>query len=300
MTCWILAALLLPAAHSQTTTIFDFHSGFWVNLHHFLYEQAMGSDAVSDSPEWRRAVDYYRGSLAKKDMLSREMEVINNSLSDRETATSLEGSGLEPALVAVLQEAAPEYRKRWWQEQDRANRTWIEAVRPLVQKYGPALTRELATAYGASWPASPIRTDVAEYANWAGAYTTLDPTHITVSSAAPANAEQAALEILFHEASHALVKGVTDALFQEVQGQGKLLPRQDAWHALLFYTTGTIVARHLDDYTPYWIANGLSDQGWKGLLPILQRDWQPYLDGKTDRATALRRLVEDYATARQK
>src|SRR5581483_6822339 len=281
------------------TSIFEFQSGFWVNLHHFLYEQAMGSDTVSDSPEWRHAVDYY-GDLAKKDMLSREMEAINNSLSDRETATSLEGSGLEPALVEVLQEAAPEYRKRWWPEHDRANRAWIEAVQPLVQKYGPALTRELATAYGASWPADPIRTDVAEYANWAGAYTTLDPTHITVSSAAPANAGQAALEILFHEASHALVKGVTDALFREVQEQGKFLPRQDAWHALLFYTTGTIVARHLDGYTPYWIANGLSDPGWKGLLPIFERDWQPYLDRKTDRATAVRRLVEDYGTARQK
>lgn len=295
----LLATLLLPAAHSQSTPIFDFHSGFWVNLHHFLLEQAMQASAAADSPEWRRALDHYRANLVKKDMLDREMEAINHALSVRESASSLEGSGLKPELIAVLQEAAPEYRKRWWPAHERTDREWIAAVRPLIQKYGAALTGELSAVYGTPWPKDPIRTDVAEYANWAGAYTTLNPTHITISSTAPGYAGQAALEMLFHEASHALVKPVADALFQEVRAQGKFLPRQDAWHGLLFYTTGAIVARHLDGYSTYAIANGLYERGWAGLLPVLQQDWQPYLEGKIDRASALHRLVDHYGTARK-
>ena len=43
------------------------------------------------------------------------------------------------------------------------------------------MKKELSAAYQTPWPADPIRTDVAEYASWAGAYTVLEPTHITIS-----------------------------------------------------------------------------------------------------------------------
>src|SRR5579884_915274 len=209
----LVAALwALPAARAQTTApIFEFHSGFWVNLHHFLYEQAMHASASDDSPEWRRALDYYRANLVKQDQLGRALEAINNQLSDRGSAVSLKGSSLKPELIVVLQEAAPEYRKHWWPAHDRANQEWIAAAQPLAQKYGAALIGELAAAYGMPWPNDPIRTDVAEYANWGGAYTTLFPTHITVSSTNPGKAGQAALEILFHEASHALILNLREA-----------------------------------------------------------------------------------------
>jgi len=121
----------LPAALAQPAPIFDFHSGFWVNLHHFLYEQAMSNSTAADPAEWRRALDYYRANLVKENPLGREMEAINNALSDRESAESLKGSGLKPELIVVMQEAAPEYRKRWWPAHDRANQDWIAAARPL-------------------------------------------------------------------------------------------------------------------------------------------------------------------------
>jgi len=41
-----------------------------VNLHHFLYQQALAKDAppASDSKEWRAAVDYYRREMIAKDL----------------------------------------------------------------------------------------------------------------------------------------------------------------------------------------------------------------------------------------
>jgi hypothetical protein len=87
----------------------------------------------------------------------------------------------------------------WWPQHNRANLAWIAAATPLVAKYETAMKKELSAAYQTPWPPDPIRTNVAEYASWTGAYTALDPTHITVSSSGTVT--QAAVETLFHEAS---------------------------------------------------------------------------------------------------
>jgi hypothetical protein len=277
---------------STKDATFDFHTGFWLNLHHFLLEQAAAADSPpSDSPEWRAALAYYRQALVNKDFLSDEASEVNNRLSSLEDALSLQGSSLPSELIAVLDAAAPIYRTKWWPDHDRANRVWVQAVTQLVSKHGVALRKELAAAYATDWPSTPIRVDVAEYANWAGAYTTLGPTHITVSSADPRNQGGAALEILFHEASHAIVAKLRDALSAEAKAQNKILRPGDLWHVVLFYTTGEIVRRHLDGYTPYAVKNRLYDRVWKGAKEILDADWKPYLDGKIDMNTAIRQVV---------
>lgn len=176
----------LPGARADST--FEFHSGFWVNLHHFLYEQASRQTPLAGgSPAWLGALDYYRRDVLKRNLLSEEAATIHNRLSGLDEEAALRDSGLPPGLIAALEAAAPIYKARWWPDHDRANRAWIAAVTPLISKYSESLKTELAAAYQTGWPAAPIRTDVAEYASYAGAYTTLDPTHITVSSINPGN-----------------------------------------------------------------------------------------------------------------
>jgi hypothetical protein len=284
--------VFLPAAWADTT--FEFHSGFWINLHHFLSEQAMAdTPPASTSADWQKAVDYYRREVVKRDWLSDEAAQINNRLSSLDDTASLRDSGLAPDLIAALDAAAPIYKSQWWSKHDQGNRAWIDAVTPLISKYGEPLKKELATAYQTDWPKTPIRVDVVEYANWAGAYTTLDPTHITVSSANAGYQGNAALEMLFHEASHALIDKIRAALTDEMKAQHKLLRTREFWHAVLFYTAGEMARRHLDGYTPYAIKNGLYDHGWAGGLEVLDKDWKPYLDGKIDLAAAVRSLVAD-------
>ena len=110
------------------------------------------------------------------------------------------------------------------------------------------MSKELATAYATDWPSTPIRTDVAETANRASGYTTLGPTHITISSVDP---------------------GVRDTLSGEVRAQNKLYRRREFWHAVLFYTAGEVARQHLDGYTPYAMKNGLYDRGWPGAQEVL-------------------------------
>jgi hypothetical protein len=293
---FVLALSVSLLGQAPVHSMFDYHSGFWVNLHQFLYGQARADTGSTGSDPWSAAVDFYKRQVIQHDELGPEMETVNNTLSSMAPDASLKGSGLDPALIAVLENVAPVYRERWWPEHDRGNRAWIASAQVLVEKYGADLSKELARVYNTGWPEQPIRTDVAVYASL-GAYTTLEPTHITVSSTNPGNSGPAALEILFHEASHALVRGVSDALFRQAQSQAIKLRRQDLWHALLFYTAGTLVERRLQGYSMYAIKNGLFDRAWPGALDILNQDWKPYLDGETDIDTAVRRLVKDYSVS---
>jgi len=278
---------------------FVFHSGLWINLHQFLIEQAMKTSVPpSGSQEWDAAVGYYRAEVVKLDPLGKESARVSLLLSQQKSPTALDSTGLPVALAKVLNSAADLYRKRWWPVHDRANRGWVSQLTPQLEKYSDALKQRLLAVYATPWPSGPIRIDVVEYANSTGAYTTLDPIHTTVSSMAQANQGEAGLEIILHETSHALIGKIRTALSDEVRARNRLLTRHDFWHAILFYTTGEIVRRSLDGYIPYAVRHGLYERSWPGVAEVLDANWKPYLDGRIDFETAIRRLVDAYSVPR--
>jgi len=308
--------------------VFEFDSGFWVNLHHFLYEQgrlsanlplaesdgSSGSnqaDAVANlsvlSPAeraaWNSAVAYYAGGISRGDLIAdSEQSEISELLSAREDCASFSGpSGsdcqmaLPPDLVKALESAAPVYRSHWWPDQDRANRAWIEKVTPLVQQMGVDLADQLAGIFQAKWPSAKLRVDVVWYAGPLGAYATLDPPHVTIASHDPRNQGLYSLEVLFREASYTLAGGVVLAIREECRRRGMLIPR-DLWHALIFYTAGEVVRRVLDqqgisNYTPYALRYGLYEQRWSDFEHVLSIYWQPYLDERVDFDHAIEHVI---------
>jgi hypothetical protein len=318
--------------------VFELHSGFWVNLHHFLYLQARlmnGNSSSMDSgrgaapPDeplasltdfpaeevkaWEAAVSFYAKDLARRDLLlNSEMETINNRLSEMETCTEVLGKssaackfGLQADLADALDRAAPVYRAHWWPEQDRANREWIAHVAPMVQQMGVELSVQLADVYQRPWPAGRLRVDVVWYGGPYGAYTSLVPTHLTLSSHDVRNQGIYGFEVLFHEGSHALAGAVNEAIAREFRQRDKPIPR-DLWHALLFYTTGELVRRDLafgtmtlaalqgtdpSNYQPYAARFGLYSGSWDRFRGMLDLYWRPYLDGKVSFETAVARLA---------
>jgi hypothetical protein len=316
---------------SETTSlpVFEFHSGFWVNLHHFLYQTAReqrnstaaptsGSATAGENVKltedeeraWKAAVDYYAANYAGRDLLfNGDLIALKNQLGDVETCADLSGrsgtrcnAGLGPELTRVLEQAAAVYRAHWWPEDDRANRRWTAHVAPLVRQLGKQLAEELARLYQAKWPAQKVRVDVSAYANWSGAYTTLEPLRVTIASLDRRNQGTAGFEILFHEASHGLAGPVQDAIVRECRQRGKPIPR-DLWHALLFYTTGEAVKNVVKQgattaggpgapgYTPYAVREGLYTRGWSNYLRVIEKFWKPYLDGQADFSDAIARMV---------
>lgn len=318
--------------------VFEFHSGFWVNLHQFLYQQARerrapGASRISQATPaglseeeqraWNEAVAFYAANYADRDLqFNYDLMLLKNQLGDFETCTVLSpiprkecDAGLPGKITPILNLAAPVYRRHWWPEHDRANRLWVNAVTPLVREKGAELARQLAEIYQTRWPKEKIRVEVVSYANPAGAYATLDPLRLTLSSVDPRNQGDAALEILFHEASYGLAEPVQDAIVRECRQRGKAIPR-DLWHALLFYTTGVAVRAALGETPageaasdsqaqerampgtpqpkppgPSAIREGLYARGWSGYEPLLQRYWQPYLDGKLTFEVAISRMI---------
>src|SRR5262249_14400376 len=102
-----------------------------------------------------------------------------------------------------------------------------------------------------------------------------------------------AFEIVFHEASHTVDEGIMKRLARE----GKV--PEDLWHAVIFYTSGELARRELGkgndpSYRPYAYRFQVYERGeWRKFRAALERDWLPYLDGKTSFDAAVSALVRD-------
>lgn len=294
--------------------VFEFHSGFWVNLHHFLYHEARerlaaknpgDSTAKTVSPPmkqipvklspaeqktWDDALAYYMANYAERDLLINiDLVLLKNQIEDFEDCDELTGrkkpscdAGLPGKVGSILDSVAPIYRAHWWPDQDRSNRRWVMKVAPLVREQGLGLSERLADVYQTHWPKEKIRVDVCAFANSAGGYTTLDPLRVTIASADPRNQGPDALEVLFHEASHGIAVPVESAISRECKQRDKPIPR-DLWHALIIYTTREVLRPVFRDSPP---ANGGEDISLRPPKPntvpyaledvLSQRGWDQY------------------------
>lgn len=281
----IVLASLAPLSRAQevesgfgSLPVFEFHSGFWVNLHQFLYFQARlrestpeaKASATKNSPPalkqnpisltateqktWDEAIAYYRSNYAGKDpQVNLDLILLKNQLGDFEDCNELLGkkkracdAGLPGNVGVILEAAAPIYRRHWWADQDRTNRRWVARVAPLVREQGVGISQRLADIYQSTWPKEKIRVEVCEFAGAGGSFTTLDPLLVTISSSDARNQGADALAVLFQEASHGIAFPVEDAIARESRQRDKPIPR-DLWHALILFTTSEVLRPILPD-----------------------------------------------------
>ena len=291
-------APMRPAA--QPSVLFAFHSNAWLNLHHLVRLSARGEPpaaglAEDESKTWAAGVDLYKPYGQRDLLFDAGMVDIKTALRGAEGKTNLEGIAVDENLKATLERLMPIYQKHWWLEHDRTNRAWIAAVQPLLDRHGLAVSRAVARSYGVTWPTGSIPVDVSVAAGPNGAYTSV-PTHVTISSTDPGYQGFAALEMLFHEASH----GVSQ-LFQQVRqaagGQNVSVPPQ-LWHGVLFYTAGELTTRELRAhgivYTPYADERLYTKLCGAGCRDKIAEHWTPHLDGTRSSADALSSLVASF------
>ena len=286
--------------------LFSFHSNSWLNLHHFVRAVARGEPltvelGAEEKPAWDAAVALYRERYAQRDLLFDEgMVAIKATLRRAESKDSLAGLGLDPALAAALERAAPVYRRHFWPAHDRDNREWIAAVQPQLQAHGAVLARKVAAAYGKTWPAEPIDVDLSVQAGPFGAYTTSPPTHVVLSSVDP-RYRIAALEMLFHEASHGWDEVLMSGITRAAAAQRKTPPPQ-LWHAVLFFTAGELTRRQMElagdeDYVEHALRSGVYDRACGGCRALLAKHWSPRLDGRVSIDEALSALVAAFGAS---
>ena len=248
---------------------------------------------------WNRAVDYYADIIATGSAFDQQQILPRLELLWRSDDWA-RGDDRTAIVIArsFRSAAAPAYERCRWPAQDERNRRWIEVLRPVLAKHEDAISRRLVEVYGADWQALPIPIDVVETVSWAGGdsiATRPPPGHVWVSSTRPAyQAPAAALEIVFHEASHLLIGGspLSDALDSAGRAAEKTLP-MDLWHAVLFYVTGETVRRTLagtnePEHTP--LIEALNIFG--NVRQPIAAAWSPYLDGERSLPEAAADLVE--------
>jgi hypothetical protein len=293
----ILAAIVSagPAAQ-QPTRLFTFHSNAWLNLHHYVRSNARGAPgpgglAGEDQKQWAAGVEFYK-PYANRDVLRDDgMVAIASALRGAEGRSSLDGIAIEPALKSMLERLMPIYRTHGWPEHDRANREWIAAIVPLVDRHGTSISQSLTRTYGTTWPAEPMHVDLSVVAGPVGAFSV--NSHITISSSDPSYRGYAGLEMVFHEASHVFDDGLTQPLNRIAAEQKVAVPPQ-LWHAVLFYTAGELTTRELKangiDYTQY--AAGLFDNlCGAGCRDKIAEHWTPHLVGQRSIPESLSALV---------
>ncbi|HEX7796247.1 MAG TPA: hypothetical protein VF456_17920 [Vicinamibacterales bacterium] len=279
------------------------YSSFWENLHHFLYVAAWArrtsipvtqrlamplpqepapSLTAAEQAAWAEAVDFYDRTIASRDLLFDD-ELTRIKIALGEAGDTLDGAPIAEPLRAILLQAAPIYRKYWWDAHDAANRAWIEQVSRQTSPLAESIIDRITRLYRVKWFTSPVRVDVVRVGKSLGAYTSVNPTpHIVVASGDSSYAGWSGTEMLFHESSHALIFDTRRAIDSAVRSAGKN-PR-DLWHVVLFYVAGEVTRQQLGaqniNYVPYLYANGLFDSAWPAYRDPIEQQVRPFVDGR--------------------
>lgn len=308
-----------------TTPRFAFYSDFDTNLNDALI--AAGLARKGGKPElfrsgaevscfgelppsaraaWNGAVDYYAEIISPADWSDRQQYLLRVHLAGWDEELKDAGARQFVEIARSFRAAAtPAYKTCRWAAQDEKNRRWIEELKPRLAADEQKIALRLEQLYRKPWNGLPIPVDVVETVNWSGATSIFrDPAggHLLI-----ANSHQgpAALEIVFHEASHLLMlRGdpLRQALDKAASAVDFRLPG-DLWHVVLFYTTGETVRRVLDDggkpgYTP--MVYEIFDRGtWGGYRKALESAWRPYVDGERALSEAAASLIEAIRTPGQ-
>ena len=248
---------------------------------------------------WEGAADYYTKVISPTEWSDRPQYLLRVQLAGFDDEWSdAEARQFVEIARSFRTAATPAYEACRWTAQDEKNRRWIEDLRSRLASDGKKIAARVERLYQKRWKGLPIPVDVVETVNWAGANSILrGPAggHLLISTEYQG---PAALEVVFHEASHILMDvgdPVRKALDKAARAAEFPLPG-DLWHVVLFYTTGEAVRRVLDDggekgYTPMVYA--MFDRGtWGSYRSALERSWRPYLDGQRTLHEASTGLIE--------
>lgn len=298
------------------TPWFTFYSHFGFNLYDAVLasateRRAKRADPIHDGDcfaslvqeersAWDAAVSYYAETVATTRDFSRERAIVRAHLTGVEI--SLDDDDRRDLRLALLflQAAAPAWRACRWEEQDAVNRRWIAELGPRLERHADDIGSRLAKLFAVTWRRRPIAVDVVATAGWAGADTTDfrgTATHIQISGSNPGYQGPAALEMIFHEASHELVSPrngpIADLLASASRATGVSI-HPSLWHGVLFVTVGEVVREVLvaageGPYQP--VADDVFRGDWEVLHRPLVEHWLPFVRGEIGREEAARRLM---------
>jgi hypothetical protein len=309
-----------------TTPHFAFHSDFATNLNDALIaagvarkrgepelfhsgaeEACFGELPPSVRSAWDRAVDWYAEIVSPANSFARQQYLLRMDLAGYDDQVGDDDARRYVDIARAFRAAAsPAYEACRWAAQDAENRRWIEELKPRLAAHEEAIARRLQELYQKRWDGL-IHVDLVQTVSWSGGNSVFPPPaggHLLISPSAYPG--PAALEIVFHEASHGLaLRG--DPLMQalaEAAATAGVPSTGDLWHVTLFHTTGEVVRRALatggeTSYTPM-LAEIFVRGDWLRYRAAVESALPAYLDGKRTLAEAATALVEAFAESEKR
>ncbi len=264
----------IPYHYTVETAKFEFNINFWVNLHHFLYQESYmqlnhdSSLVTADFAQklnpkelmlWHSTITFYKNEVHKTHFFHSDfMNAISSQLKRSKNQIKMpENQDITPLLMQ-LKDFSEIYQKYFWAQHYEQNLNIIEQHLVSIKSIEVPLAIELSSLFQCQWQSENIRVDVSVF----GAlnrfslrnipYSTLGPTNIVMtSSGALAQEPQLWLELLFHEASHHLVPhntGFVANTIKKVSTKLNVEPPRGLWHAYLFYIAGKVTHEKLKPF----------------------------------------------------
>lgn len=273
----ILVCLINCPLFSQTaeksvigaTKYFEFHSNYWINLHHFLYQAADSSQLrklqkdgnqlldIGEAKVFRdltgiqlgklnEAIQFYQVNIVQKNLI-RDLGFERVWLQKQTTFQPITDTTFTRSFTYVLNLASDVYKETFWPIHKALNEATLNRHLSIIQKMEAAIIAKMEVLSMQEWPSQgKVRVDLSAYANYAGAYTPTRPRfNIFISSLDPSSEHTGFVETIFHEGSHLLfsyggsfrggISGVFDKMALQID-----YPRL-LWHASLFYLCGRTV-----------------------------------------------------------
>jgi len=299
-----------------TTSHFAFYSDFETNLNDALIAASVARNfgnaelfqrgaeqacfdglAPAARSGWNDAVDHYAEAVVPGGWMGNAQFRLRLQLAGVAGGSDAEERQLLEDAARSRAAAAPAYEACQWAEQETINRRWVDALQPLLAAHEAAVATRLEELYRIPWHGLPIRVDVVQTVNAQGANSIfLSPAggHLLVS---PRFEGDVALEIVFHEASHLLMRRndpLQRALAEAADSLG--VPEPDGlWHVVLFYTTGDTVRRVLEaagepGYQPF-LYEIFQRSPWVRFQEALEATWPAYMDGERTPEQAATELI---------
>ena len=300
----------------DTSHYFVFHSNYWINLHHFLYQKANGSQQrklqedgntlvdigeesiynsleSADRSAYDAAVRYYQDSLADKSLfnLSGIRVVLQSQRSNQLSSAALPGDYIE-----IMNRFSNVYAKHYWPLHESRNDLVMEKAINQIKSLETAAVPRLAQMAGLDWPDVKIRVDLTAYANYAGAYTPTRPRmNIFISTLDPFATSTDFIETVFHEGSHVVFTRESEfrsAIYFTSEKMGIEFPRS-LWHAGQFYLCGRLIqdmlaTRELEHTLTMDLRNVFEQYNTERFRSILEE----YYQGRTDLQTTVSALLK--------
>ncbi len=321
----LLLISLQALSQFEETVYFRFHSNYWINLHHYLYQQASGNQLRKMQEDGETFLDIgEKGAIEKlskeeREILDEGIQFYKDSINQyslfklSKLRTQLQGlekgearlrSGIDlvpdsvfsPSYAAVLNQTSDSYIKSLWPLHSAQNEKILGMHLAMIKELEPELIKQLEGLAGAEWPDQKVRTDLTAYANWAGAYTPTQPQmNIFISTLDPGAPTSIFIETVFHEGTHLLFTRESEfrsLIYFKSKELETEFPR-DLWHASQFYLCGRAVqdalkARGIDHELFMDVKNVFSSFNTQEFRAVLEE----YYQGRKEREETVVALLE--------